>query len=114
LLCERPLLNEPGITDTHTDMRNYNEIVSYANLHTAVCDIVQKKPSVFKPFFELFYSNIKETFLKNADKLTEIAAKKSASLNDKQSVLKTRVYSMVVTIDYKNVMERLEKCRKLV
>jgi ubiquitin-protein ligase len=114
LLCEKPLLNEPGITDTHTDMRNYNEIILFANLHTAVCDIVQKKPTVFKPFFELFYSNIKETFLKNAGKLAEVAERKNEALSGKQAVLKTRIYSMVVTIDYNSVIDRLKKCREFV
>ena len=64
LLCSNPLLNEPGVCKSHNDMSSYNEIIEFANIDVAVCDIVEKKQSVFMPFFENFYPFIKENFIR--------------------------------------------------
>ena len=69
LLCEDPLLNEPGVNYGHKDMNNYNEIIEFSNLNIAVCDIVNKKKGIYQPFFDLFYPFIKENFNINYDKL---------------------------------------------
>ncbi len=54
LLCENPLLNEPGVIKGHKDLENYNEIIEFANLDIAICDIVNKKKNIFLHFFENF------------------------------------------------------------
>ena len=33
LLCENPLLNEPGVTSSHLDIKNYNKIIEYSNFY---------------------------------------------------------------------------------
>ena len=71
LLCTNPLLNEPGVDMRHKDFKSYDEIIQYANLDIAVCDIVTKKQGVFMPFFENFYPFIKENFNKNFDNFME-------------------------------------------
>ena len=52
LLCEDPLLNEPGVTrqSSSGDIKNYNEIIMYSNLDIAVCNIVRKKKVFIKIF----------------------------------------------------------------
>ena len=77
LLCKDPLLNEPGVSSGHSDMKSYDEIIQYSNLEIAVCNIIEKKTSIYMPFFENFYPFVKSNFLKNYYKLLEFAEKKN-------------------------------------
>jgi hypothetical protein len=113
LLCNDPLLNEPGVDKRHNDMNSYDEIIQYANLDIAVCDIVTKKSGVFMPFFDNFYHFIKENFIKNYDSLLEFAEKKNLEFNQEVKNYKTGFYSMNVTIDYNKVIEKLKDAKNI-
>jgi ubiquitin-conjugating enzyme E2 Z len=113
LLCSDPLLNEPGVEKTHNDMSNYNEIIEFANIDVAVCDIIEKKKSVFMPFFENFYPFIKENFIKNYEKLLEIANTKNEEFKNQVVKFKTGYYSMNVNVDYNKVIQRLKSCKEI-
>jgi len=113
LLCNDPLLNEPGVCKNHSDMNNYNEIITYSNLDIAVCDIIQKKKGVYMDFFDHFYPFVKENFLKNYDKITEFAKKKNADFLMDAKNFKTGFYNMNVLVDYTALIERLEECKFL-
>ena len=114
LLCSNPLLNEPGVDKTHNDMSSYNEIIEFANIDVTVCDIVEKKQSVFMPFFENFYPFIKENFIKNYEKLVELANKKNEEFKNQVVNFKTGYYSMNVNVDYNKVIQRLKSCKEIV
>lgn len=112
LLCENPLLNEPGIFSGHPDMKNYNTIIEYANIHIAVNNIVQKKEGVYLPFFENFYPFVRERFIQNYDKLHLFTQKKKieAELMDSPQILSTQLYGMRVRINYIQALKELEDC----
>ena len=114
LLCKNPLLNEPGVTITHQDMNNYNEIIEFSNLRIAVCDILSRKEGIYMPFFENFFPFIKENFIKNIDKLLEFAIKKNDQLNKEKVFLKTEYYGMYVCINYNKIIERLTELKEFV
>ena len=114
LLCSDPLLNEPGVGKAHNDMSSYNEIINFANIDVAVCDIVEKKNSVFMPFFENFYPFVKENFIKNYDKLVEIANKKNEEFKNTCVNFKTGYYAMNVNVDYSKVINRIQACKEIV
>ena len=111
LLCENPLLNEPGVHKNHADINNYNKIIEYANLNIAVCKIVSKKEGVYLPFFDSFENIVKEHFVKNVDKFIEYAEKKKEEFPD-TVLLTTGLYSMKVPIQYLKVIEELHLCKK--
>jgi len=111
LLCSDPLLNEPGVDKKHADLNSYDEIIQYANIDIAVCDIIEKKPGVFVPFFEDFYHFIKENFIKNYDKLLEFAEKKNIEFNKEAKNYKTGFYCMNVNVDYNKLIEKLQKTK---
>lgn len=111
LLCKDPLLNEPGVDEKNPDLMPYNEIIEYANIDIAICDIIQKKQSVFMPFFENFYPFVKENFLKNYDKLLEISEKKNVEYNITSKIVRTRFYLMNVDVDYSKVIEKLKESK---
>jgi len=111
LLCKNPLLNEPGVGKTHSDMAFYDEIVEYANIDIAICDIIEKKDGVYMPFFENFYPFVKENFIKNYDKLVEFAEKKNGDFKNTVVNFKTSFYSMNVNVDYNKALMRLRSAK---
>ena len=112
LLCDNPLLNEPGVSITDSDVIPYNEIISYANLYVAVGDIVTKKENVYMPFFDHFYPFIKELFKKNLDMLMEFSNKKRMDKHVQGKEFYVRVYNMRIVIDYDNVIEKLNDAKQ--
>lgn len=114
LLCNNPLLNEPGVTITHNDLDNYNKIIEYSNLNIAVCDIVLKKEGVYLDFFENFYPFIKQKFIENYDKLIEFASKQKDKYNNEIFNLTTSYYQLNVRINYEHVLLKLNKCKKFI
>jgi len=114
LLCNNPLLNEPGVFDGHQDISNYNEIIEYSNLSIAICDILLRKEGVYLPFFESFYPFIKENFIKNYDKLLEFAIKKNTALNSDEICYRTGFYGMRVNVNYNIVIEELQNIKLLI
>jgi ubiquitin-conjugating enzyme E2 Z len=108
LLCKDPLLNEPGVTENHADMNNYNEIIEFSNLNIAICDILYKKEGIYLPFFESFYLFIKENFIKNYDKLLEFAIKKNSNLNSQEMCYRTGFYGMQINVNYNIIIEDLK------
>ena len=112
ILCKDPLLNEPGVAETHQDMKNYTNIIEYSNIKTAVCSIIQKKQGIYQNFFENFYPFIKENFLKNFDKILSFSEKKNKEFISKPVII-TGFYSMRIKIDYEKVIENLNECKCL-
>lgn len=111
ILCKDPLLNEPGITRTHPDFKNYSKIIEFKNIDIAILDIISKKQFVYKPFFDKFYSLVLETFLQNKDKIYEFLNKKVDNLTSETEIEKitTNMYNMSVVINYKSLMKRYKK-----
>ena len=112
LFCNNPLLNEPGVTIDHVDMKNYNEIIEFANIDIAVCDIVEKNKIVFIPFFEMFYLYVIENLRKNIDKLIEIVQNKNKLYNKEKVRCKTSFYNMNIIMDYNEELGRLEQLKQ--
>jgi ubiquitin-conjugating enzyme E2 Z len=108
LLCKDPLLNEPGVEKGHRDMITYDEIIQFATLDIAVCDIVDKKQGVFMPFFENFYPFVRENFNKNFDKFIAFAEKKHNELGSVATDFKTGFYSITIRADYETLLYRLK------
>jgi ubiquitin-conjugating enzyme E2 Z len=114
LLCNNPLLNEPGVIPSHHDIKPYNEIILFSNLDIAICDIITKKSGIYMPFFENFYPFIKENFIKNYDKLIEFAENKHKNDFIESTILKTGYYSHCVDVNYKKVIEKLKESKSFV
>ena len=114
LLCKDPLLNEPGISRTHSDMINYTKIIEYSNINIAVCNMISKKNGYYMSKFDMFYPIMKEQFIKNYDAIMEIVKARNASDEFKNKVnIRTGLYSMSVTIDYSSLSDKLPPLRKV-
>jgi ubiquitin-conjugating enzyme E2 Z len=106
LLCKDPLLNEPGVTKYHQDMRNYTNIIEYSNIDIAICSIINKKHGIYQKFFEGFESIIKENLSKNFIKIFNFSEKKNNEFINKP-ILTTSLYNMTIKIDYEKIIENL-------
>lgn len=113
ILCKDPLLNEPGITIEHSDMKNYTEIVCFSNINIAICDILSKKPSIYMPFFDNFYIFAKESFLNNYDTIVSFAKNKSEDNDIQNANIKTDFCDMNVHIDYIHLLTKLSDTKTL-
>jgi ubiquitin-conjugating enzyme E2 Z len=112
LLCKDPLLNEPGVCINNKDAKPYDSIIEYANIDVAICDIVNRKKTVYCDFFENFYPFVKENFIKNYDKILEFAEKKHRDEFPKLHNIKTGFYSLNVDIEYEKVIQKLKKSKE--
>ena len=111
LLCENPLLNEPGINEKHRDIVNYNHIIEYSNINIAVCNIIQKKVGVFLEDFYFFYPIVTEYFMKVFEKHIQFI-KKKRGLFKTPTRINTDFYRMGVVIDYEKFLEKIIKCKE--
>ena len=100
LLNDKPLLNEPGITETHYDLSNYNKIIKYRTLDTAINKILAKE--ILLKEFNIFDSEITDNFIKNYDNIiNDITNKQNETIN-------CTTYNLYVKTNY-NKLEYLLK-----
>lgn len=114
LLTPTPMLNEPGVIATHHDVIPYSLIVEHANINTAICDMVTQKQGVYLPFFNLFYSHMKELFLKNYDALLTFVKKKANDPTVQNQIVTTDFYDMCVHMNYHALETKLINAKSYV
>jgi len=112
LLCNNPLLNEPGVDTNHRDLKNYTDIIEFANIDIAICDIVSKKEGIYLSFFDNFYTFIIENFNKNYDKILKFAQKNLTEKFVEPKTLTTGYYTMRVTINYEHILSKLKQTKQ--
>jgi ubiquitin-conjugating enzyme E2 Z len=105
VLRKNPLLNEPGIRKEHHDFKKYNKIIQYKNIDIAVLQILQKKTGVFLEQFQVFDSEIKEYFKRNANKIREYLEEKKSKYSE-PTLLITGLYNMNVNIDWNELYDK--------
>ena len=107
LFHNKPLLNEPGIKESHHAFNPYNKMITYKNLDIAILKTLKKNKEdrllthmgqckVFYPIFEKHIKKNKDDILKYIKDLKE---------KNKKEELRVSVYNMKCLIDY----EILEK-----
>ena len=101
---DAPLLNEPGITRSHLDFKNYNDIIEYKNFEIAFVNM----PDNFKinACFPDIQPIIRADFIENYERNLALIQKHK---NDGVRVLTTGIYSMTVLIDYAYLEEKIIK-----
>tara|TARA_Y100000389_G_scaffold155357_2_gene156006 strand:- start:680 stop:1384 length:705 start_codon:yes stop_codon:yes gene_type:complete len=105
ILNDKPLLNEPGITDKHYDLLTYNKLIRYKTIEVAINKIISKE--IISEFSDLFWEEISENFLKNFDNL-----KKEVN-NEDDKIMQTTVYNLKVTTNYKKLISDLNKNKNI-
>jgi ubiquitin-protein ligase len=109
ILNNKPLLNEPGITEQNEEHNKYNEILSYKNIQNNLIGIVEKRYNNLDTFFSLFNDDIYENLKKNYSNIRNYLKKKQ---KNKTKVIKTTMYSMEVLVDYKELYSNYDSLIK--
>ena len=98
LFHNKPLLNEPGISEQHKHFTQYNNIIEYENYKTAILKVLNKAllpNSNWYPIIEKHFSNkkLQKLILKNIKKNSE-----NKDLEGKE--MKCSIYTMKNKINY--------------
>ncbi len=101
ILNDKPLINEPGIGENHSDVLPYNKIIRYKTIEIAINKILLKQ--AVQEVAEIFWDEIVENFLKNFDNL-----KKEVNNADEKKIV-TTVYNLAIKTDYVKVLSDLNK-----
>ena len=104
LFHNKPLLNEPGITEKHHAFHSYNKIIEYRNYDTAIRNVMLKKIDYnkFKHLWPIIKKHF-ETNKKNIIDKIDILIKE----NPKAKEYNAGIYSMSCTVDYKYIKKQL-------
>ena len=101
ILNDSPLLNEPGFTVDHPNLKEYNEILEFKNVEIYVLKYLEKTNLAY-PFHQ-FYPTLVRYFIQNYDKLVEKCRNKS------NKHIQLSIYNnMTAYVDYKQVLQLLE------
>ena len=102
ILCSDPLLNEPGVSRSSPDLKNYTKVIEYKNIEFAIVEMYKKKEeaSTSDPF-NVFFPFMKESFLKNSEIIMKIL-ENNKNVNE---TIRTSMYSMSVNINYPKLYE---------
>ena len=104
LFHNKPLLNEPGITEKFKDFKKYNKIKKYENYKTAIISVLNGK--IKHPVVNEFKSVIEENFKKNKEKITEQLGKNKSKTKKKIHI---SIYNnMESMIDYDTLYQHFE------
>lgn len=107
LFHNKPLLNEPGIKETHKDFKLFNQIITYKNIEIAILNTLCKKniPDACVSFTPLYINYIIENkkhilkYIKSFKKLNKIT-------------VHIGLYNFKCTIDYKPVYKQIKDILK--
>ena len=112
VLNENPLLNEPGITESNSEIIPYNIIISYKNNDVCILNILDKINNNIEPY-SLFnepcikhFKENKKRIIDNIDSIVKIA-NESTYRNSKGEII-THIYKMSSKIN-KTVASSLKK-----
>jgi len=110
VMDDKPLLNEPGIYETHREFDIFNKFITYKNLQCSILDnikLLDDNESIFNPCFS---NQIIKHFKKKMDKIeNQIETMKNY---DKEH-LTVGLYKMTCEINYNELKSSFEDLKKL-
>jgi ubiquitin-protein ligase len=106
LLNDKPLLNEPGITEKHTDFVKYTKIITYKNFETAMLSVLLNECIIgdFSLFKDVMKNHFLDNFDKNLKRLNELCI-----IFPHKERCHTALYRMDVTLDYKKLLNKFNR-----
>ena len=105
ILDDKPLLNEPGIKETHPDFKRYNRIVEYKNYDTAILRILTGEycPANFSPFRKYMNQHFAEHKDEIITRIGELYEKYPNKI-----IISTNMYILRCEIDYGYLFENIK------
>ena len=105
ILNDEPLLNEPGVTKTHPDYENYNEIIKYKNIEVAIFGMLENlnEKNEFVGFRDIMLEHYNKHKERIRERVVQASAAQQASAGQ---AIEINVYKMSVTTNYKRLLEK--------
>jgi ubiquitin-protein ligase len=119
-----PLLNEPGVSKTHTDYKVYNDIIEYSNYSVAIVKCINNKGFFKEELWNIFEPHVKKYIKDNKDSIIndfkEIITKKISKgkikfeddddpNTEKGKTKWCGMYSMKIPFNYHSLLNRLDR-----
>lgn len=102
---DKPLLNEPGFTESHIDFDKYNKIIDYKNIDIAIYKTL--KFDLFEKYSCQFEKNILiDRFKNNYDNIIKKIQNNKRFVN---KIITTETYNMSVNIDYNTLCKNIKE-----
>jgi len=101
VLNDNPLLNEPGVTETHRDFDNYLEIIKYKNFDVAIADMLTSE--YIQLNFTTLYMEMVKHFLEHFGKIND----ELTSSQTEKKTIQINLYKMHAAIDYDKTRKKL-------
>ena len=108
LLHNKPLLNEPGIKETHSSFKSYNKIITYKNLEIAVLRNLRKDKQHLMGKCICFAAIYTNYIKKNKEKILDYIIKQKEE-NKEEKEYCARIYSMKCVINYDELLDKFKK-----
>jgi len=107
VLNDKPLLNEPGLKETHDDFGKYNKTIEYTNYSISIVKMLESE-YIKEKYPDLYATSVK-AFINNYDSIMKNLEKhKDTSVH----IINTRVYNMQTSVDYKKTQGDIERLYK--
>ena len=105
VFIENPLHNEPGFENDMTIRNiNYNKILYYENINTAIYNMIKNPPHGFY----IFDSIIKTKFIENYDNIIN----NIKLIKNKEEIINAHIYNMKTKINYNILKNNLKNLYK--
>lgn len=115
LLDNKPLLNEPGITEKNPDYETYHRIIQFKNYEFCMLHLL-KSVTAFKQiiadieYHEQFYEHMCAEFRKNHAKYLAILNQLVSQYPKVETLRTTNVYHIATIVNYDSVLSSFKEC----
>ena len=110
LFHNKPLLNEPGLTESHPCFHTYNKIIRYSSFKIGLLDILQE--NICKNMYHKFKNHIHYHIKANKESIIEKTKEIDGMLlKNEKKTWKMSVYSIRICCEKKGVLlEKFNEC----
>tara|TARA_B100001287_G_C22633020_1_gene506134 strand:+ start:212 stop:949 length:738 start_codon:yes stop_codon:yes gene_type:complete len=109
LFHNKPLLNEPGIKETHHSFIPYNKIITYRNVEHSILKIFKTGNSKDVPIYiSWFFSFYKNYINENKDDIIKYIEDLSQD-EEKNGKFSTSIYGLSCKTEYKKMLTKFKK-----
>ena len=105
LFHNKPLLNEPGITESNSNFKKYNKIIQHQNIKVAILKIIKKE--LMPPKFNSFWDNIVKNILDNEKNIIEYLNKLKTENSDDEEIY-CSIYNMHIDTHYSKLFDEFQ------
>ena len=108
ILNNKPLLNEPGITENNKDSLNYNKIIKYKNIEVGICGMLQHEK--INEIFSKFIPIMKNHFITNYTTLLQMIDDEISKQQYENTSISTIMYALSIKQNYSLLKNVVGQC----